>query len=260
VDLPPHRARDLDRRPWWHRASLEGKPQIRADLAELREKFSRLPELPDEQLREVIANYYGMISLIDHNVGRMLIELCRLGLDENTIVIYSADHGDWLGDHGLLLKGPMTYEGLLRVGCIVRGPGVPAGKVVAEPVSTIDLAATMLDYASATPLMPMHSRSLRPLIEREDAHRDFAFSEWDLRPSRTGVELQLRTVRTRSHKLTVDVISGAGELYDLENDPDEMINLFEDPAAKDIRGELEAMLASRPDDARPELLPQVGMA
>ncbi len=260
VDLPEHRTRDLDRRPWWHRASLEGKPQIRVDLAEFREKFSRLPQLPDEQLREVIANYYGMISLIDHNVGRILIELRRLGLDENTIVIYSADHGDWLGDHGLLLKGPMTYEGLLRVGCIVRGPGVPAGKVVTEPVSTIDIAATMLDYAGATPLMPMHSRSLRPLIENDDAHRDFALSEWDLRPSRTGIALQLRTVRTHLHKLTIDVISGAGELYDLQNDPDEMVNLFDDPAAKEIRSKLEAMLAKRPDDALPELLPQIGMA
>ena len=64
------------------------------------------------------------------------------GLDENTIVIYISDHGDWLGDHGLILKGPMHYEGLLKVPMIVKGPGVPAGKVVDEPVSTLDLAPT----------------------------------------------------------------------------------------------------------------------
>ncbi|MEX2381968.1 MAG: sulfatase-like hydrolase/transferase [Opitutales bacterium] len=260
VDLPQHRTLDLDRRPWWHRAALEGKPQIREDLAEFREKFSRTPEVSDEQLREVIANYYGMVSLIDHNVGRILAELNRLGLDENTIVIYSADHGDWLGDHGLLLKGPMPYDGLLRVGCIIKGPNVPVGKRVEEPVSALDLAATMLDFANVEPLMPMHSESLKPLIESDTAVREFAFCEWDLRPSRTGHDLQLRTVRTKAHKLTVELISGVGELYDLVNDPDEMNNVFEDPAYQEVRSRLEAMIAARPDDALPELLPQVGMA
>ena len=67
-------------------------------------------------------------------------------LDKNTIVIYISDHGDWLGDHGLILKGPMHYEGLLKVPMIVKGPGVPAGKVVDEPVSTLDLGATFCDY------------------------------------------------------------------------------------------------------------------
>jgi len=260
VDLPEHRTLDLDRRPWWHRAALEGKPQIRADLAEFREKFSRTPVLSDDQLREVIANYYGMISLIDHNVGRILIELARLGLDKDTIVIYSADHGDWLGDHGLLLKGPMPYEGLLRVGCIVRGPGVPAGAVVDDPVSTIDVAASMLDYADAEPLAPMHSESLRPLIEGTGEGRAFALSEWDLRPSRTGTELELRTVRTRQHKLTIDRITGAGELYDLKADPHEMDNLFDNADARAIRDALLKHLDARPDDALPERLEQVGMA
>ena len=260
VDLPPHRTQDLDRRPWWHRASLEGKPQIQEDMAEFRSRFSRVPPMSDEQLREIIANYYGMISLIDHNVGRILIELRRLGLEENTVVIYSADHGDWLGDHGLLLKGPMLYEGLARVGCIVEGPGVPAGRTVDDPVSTVDLAATMLDFAGAEPLAPMHSRSLRPLMTADGESRDAAYAEWDLRPSRNGTELQLRMVRTKRYKLTVDLISGAGELYDLEADPHEMDNLFDDPAAVEVRAELEGFLAQRPGDALPDLLPQVGMA
>ena len=59
-----------------------------------------------------------MISLIDHQVGRIRIALRDLGLDERTLIVYSTDHGDWLGDHGLLLKGPMPYEGLLRVGLL----------------------------------------------------------------------------------------------------------------------------------------------
>lgn len=260
VDLPEHRTLDLENRPWWHRKSLEGKPEIRADLAEFREKFSRTPVMDDNQLREVIANYYGMISLIDHNVGRIMAELCRLDLDDNTIIIYSADHGDWLGDHGLLLKGPMLYDGLLRVGCILRGPGIPAGKRVADPVSNLDFAATILDYAEAPALMEMHSRSMRDLIEQDDAHREFAYNEWDLRPSRSGVALELRTVRTRTHRLSLDQISGVGELYDLENDPDEMVNLFDSADHADLRASLEAMIAERPQDSREVPLKQIGMA
>ena len=227
---------------------MEGTPDIREDMAEFRTKFSRVPELTDDQLREVIANYYGMISLIDHNVGRILAELDRLGLSDNTIVVYSSDHGDWLGDHGLLLKGPMMYEGLLRVGCIFKGPGVPSGKQVDDPVSNLDFAATFLDYAGLAPLERLHSQSLRPLIETDNASRDYAFSEWELRPSRSGVRLQLQTVRTKTHKLTVDQISGAGELYDLINDPHERDNLFDCPEHQATRVDLENCLTDRPDD------------
>ena len=184
--------------------------------------------------------------------------LRETGLDENTIIIYFADHGDWLGDHGLILKGPMHYEGLLRVPMIVRGPGLPAGKVCNEPVSTLDLAPTMFDYAAVEPLRPQHGASLRPQIESA-APREFALNEWELLPTRAGVALSLRTVRTKTHKMTVDYQSAAGELYDLIADPDEMTNLFDDPAAAKVRSELDRMLATRPDDMR-EVQTQVGMA
>ena len=104
-----------------------------------------------------------------------------------------------------------------------------------------------------------HSRSLRPLIETSTASRDFALSEWDLRASRCGVDLALRTVRTQNMKLTVEEKSGAGEMYDLYNDPDEMVNRFDDPAYKTQRKTLMEMVASRPDDVRSPL-PQIGMA
>ena len=263
VDLPKFRALDLQRRPWWHKASLESTPQLADEqLRDFRERHSRTPPQTDEQLRHLIANYYGMISLIDHNVGRILIALDELGLRDDTIVVYSTDHGDWLGDHGLILKGPMMYEGLLRVGCIVRGPSVPPGKVVREPVSTLDLPATFYDYASISPDTAIHSRSLRPLIDDNTAAvtRDFAYNEWDLHPSRCGVALRLRTVRTRSHKLTLELGSGAGEMYDLVDDPYEMQNIFDEGAARGVRHELTDMIRSRPDDAVEQMLEPVGMA
>lgn len=260
VDLPLHRTLDLERRPWWHAKSLEGKPQIAEQMRKIREEYSRIPPQSDGHLRQLIANYYGMISLIDHNVGRILIALADLGLADDTLVVYSTDHGDWLGDHGLVLKGPMAYEGLLRVGLLMRGTGIAAGKVVDEPVSTLDLAATFCDFANVEMPGKVHSRSLRPLMESEDETRDFARSEWDLRASRSGVDLELRTVRTKRFKLTMELVSGAGELYDLLNDPYEMDNRFGDPSMKAVNKELQDMIASRPNDQIEPKLKQVGMA
>jgi arylsulfatase A-like enzyme len=189
----------------------------------------------------------------------MMTALQEAGLDKNTIVIYISDHGDWLGDHGLILKGPMHYEGLLRVPMIVRGPNVRAGAVVDQPISTLDLGPTFYDYGAAEALQTQHGTSLRPLFETDDATRDFALNEWGLLPGRVGVALELRTVRTRTYKMTIDLNSGAGELYDLVQDPHEQTNLFDDPAHAELQAELLSYTNTRPDDMRPDAVP-VGTA
>ena len=261
VDLPRHRTKDLENRPWWHERTLQGKPELKEKgLLEFRQKVSRVGDLTDDQLSHMIANYYGMISLIDHNVGRIINKLEDEGLAEDTIVIYTSDHGDWLGDHGLYLKGPMPYEGLLRVGLIVTGPEIPQDKVVTEPVSTIDIAATLYDYCGTGKPEEIQSQSLRPLIENQAESRDVAYCEWNLNPSRTGVPLELRTVRTKTHKLTMELISGAGEMYDLVNDPEEMINLFEDPKYRSVRKDLENLINERPGEILDTFSEPVGMA
>lgn len=114
------------------------------------------------------------------------------------------------------------------------------------------------DYAGADSLLPQHGDSLRPVLEKR-AGREFAFNEWELLPTRTGVSLSLQTVRTRTAKLTIDRISGAGELYDLAQDPHELINRFDDPDYAGPRSDMERMIASRPDD-RLGPQTQVGMA
>ena len=126
-------------------------------------------------------------------------------------------------------------------------------------MSTLDLGPTFFDYGSADPLLPQHGQSLRPLLETADATRDFALNEWGLLPGRVGVALELRTVRTRTHKLTIDLNSGAGELYDLTADPFEQTNLFDAPDAAGMRRKLEEHIATRPDDLRPHNTP-VGTA
>ena len=258
VDLPRHRTRDFDKRPWWHEAVITNEPAGSKENAEVRKAYSRIPPQTDAQLREIIANTYGQIALIDHNVGRLLQALDEAGLSEDTIVLYISDHGDWLGDHGLILKGPMHYEGLLRVPLILRGPGITAGARIADPVSTLDLGATFCDWAGCTPLLPQHGQSLVPVLDGTHS-RAFALNEWELLPTRAGVALSLMTVRTATHKMTVDALSGAGELYDLVNDPDEMINTFDDPETAELRAQLFGFLSTRPADQRPHQV-QVGMA
>lgn len=256
VDLPPHRRRNFEGRPWWHEAAVSS--DISGPGSDIRKSYSRLAEMSDAHLREVIANTYGQVAFIDHSVGRLLIALDELGIADNTYVVYTSDHGDWLGDHGLVLKGPMPFEGLLTVGALVRGPGVAAGARRDAPVSSLDWSATFLDWAGASALGPTHSRSLDGVIAGAET-RDFAMSEWELLPGRVGVGLSLRTVRTDRWKLTMDLASGAGELYDLENDPFELENRFDDAGAGAEKARLTDMLMSRPDDARPNRTP-VGMA
>lgn len=261
LTLPKHRTPDLERRPWWHKASLEGTPQLKdPEMLKFRAAGSRVPPQTDAQLADMTANYYGMISLIDHNVGRILAALDNLGLTEDTLVFYSTDHGDMLGNHGLYLKGPTPYEDLMRVTMIARGPGVAAGKVVSEPVGTLDMAATFYDYAGIAAPHDMQSRSLAKLLAGKSETRDAAYSEWHLHPSRCGVGLQLRTVRTKTHKCTFELGSGAGELYDLHNDPGEMDNLFNDPGRAKIQKELHDMMRARPGKIRDDLAEPIGMA
>ena len=157
-----------------------------------------MPEQSDAQLRDIIANYYGMISLVDHQVGRIMSALDDAGLADNTLVVFTSDHGELLGDHGLMLKGPMHYEGLLRVGLIMRGPGIAANQVNEQAVSTLDLAATFGDYAATPVPSAVHSQSLRPLLTGGGhSERDHAYNEWRLGPSRCGVALICSAVRVR---------------------------------------------------------------
>ena len=261
VVLPKHRTKDLERRPWWHKASLEGTPRL-ADPAMLkfRAEGSRVPDQSDEQLAEMTANYYGMISQIDHNVGRILDALAARGFAQDTLVIYTTDHGELLGNHGLYLKGPTPYEDLLRVTLVARGPGVSKGNVVTEPVSTLDLAATFYQYAGVSAPHALQSRSLVNLLAGKAEPRNTAYSEWHVHPSRCGVGLQLRTVRTKTHKCTFELGSGAGELYDLVNDPGEMDNRFGDPGVAKVQKELYDMMRSRPGRIREDLAEPIGMA
>lgn len=247
VDISRTHTRDLERRPWWHKESLMRVPAAKSEKQRiLRTEFSRIGPQTDAQLAEITANYYNMIAFIDHGVGRILDTLQQSGVADDTIVVFTTDHGELLGDHGLYLKGPTHYEGLVRVGLIVCGPGVAATSVVREPVSILDLAVSVYDWAGLSAPGELQGRSLRRLAEGGSESRDCAYNEWSLQAGRTGVALELRTVRTRDAKLTLDLSSGVGELYALSNDPDEMHNLFDDRGYSALRKELTDMIEERP--------------
>ena len=111
------------------------------------------------------------------------------------------------------------------------------------------------------PVEGAQSESLRPLLEdAPGAGREVAYSEWNVNASRCGVPLELRTVRTRDAKLTLELGSGAGELYDLASDPHEMDNRFDDAGATALRRELEDMIGSRPGALLERFDEPVGMA
>jgi arylsulfatase len=213
--------------------------------------FQHPARRPEEfNARQIQAAYYAMIELIDHNVGRMLDALEASGQRENTVIIFMSDHGETLGDHGLLLKGNRFYEGLVRVPLIIVWPEhFPAGMVSDALVELTDLAPTLLGLAGIPQPPRMQGRSLLPLLtEAIDAeqHRDYVRCEYyrALNPEGPGAGegdfgCHFGTMlRTRTHKLCVYHGHPHGELFDLVQDPFEFNNLWDEPTYAAIRFEL----------------------
>jgi len=182
------------------------------------------------------AAYYAMIKLIDDQLGRVLDELDALGLRDDTIVIFTSDHGETLGDHGLIEKGCRFYEGLVRVPLIWRWPGhVAAGQKSDALVELMDKAPTLLDLAGLPVPAHMLGKTLRPVLEGKVVeHRHAVRCEYidalDL-PDATRATMW----RDRRYKLVVYHGHGLGELFDLEADPWEHDNLWDDPAHQAIK-------------------------
>jgi len=199
--------------------------------------------------RQVKAAYYAMIELLDMAVGRMLETLERLGQRERTLIIFTSDHGEMLGDHGLLLKGCRFYEGLVRVPLIIAWPGhIPAGLVSDALVELTDLMPTVAEACGLPIPERVQGRSLLPLLTgRADPHhhRDFVRCEYYrvLNPDAPGREglfegSYATMIRDRRHKLVVYHGHPLGELFDLTADPGEFDNLWDNPADADIRFDL----------------------
>ncbi len=191
------------------------------------------------------ARYYAMIALIDDQLARLLAKLDELGQRENTLVIFTSDHGETLGDHGLMYKGCRFYEGLIRVPLIFRWPEkFKAGLKADGLVELLDLSATILE-AGGVPIPDyFQGKSLFPILEGREApdhFRDSVRCEYfdSLDSHFTGGPGAFATMYRRGqYKLSVYHGFGLGELYDLEADPWEHQNLWDDPRFSSLKAEL----------------------
>ena len=209
---------------------FEGKPYIQAQQL----RTWKLDQWTWHDWAPVVSRYLGEISLIDAQLGRMLAALDRLGLADDTLVIYTTDHGDMCGGHGMIDKHFIMYDDVVRVPMMMRWPGrIPAGHVCPAFVPhAVDLATTFLDVAGLSAPDTFKGRSLLPLMEGGcDNGRPDIFSMYH--GNQFGLFTQ-RMVRDRRWKYVWNA-TAQDELYDLESDPGELHNLA---TAPECRGEL----------------------
>jgi arylsulfatase A-like enzyme len=189
----------------------------------------------------VVARYFGFVSFIDAEIGRVLDALDDLGLRDTTVVIHTADHGDMTGSHGgQFNKGPLMYDEICRVPLIVRDPRSTGRGVCRHLVGSPALMPTILELAGVPVPPGLHVSSLRPWIDdpgapsgADAAYAEYHGDEWGL--------YSMRMIRTRTAKYVYSP-HGSDELYDLEADPHELLNRIEEPGYSGLRGELRGRL------------------
>lgn len=204
----------------------------------------------DPYRAECAAHYYSLIEMLDDQVGRVLKELEASGQSENTVILFLADHGEALGDHGLWGKGPYHFDSVIRVPLVVACPARFRGGVVHEGVvSLLDFAPTLLDFAGvgipegvvpAEPEAPTApsawpGRSLRNVLSGVDSS---AAGRAVVEMDEDYLGFKMRTLVTRRHRLTCYSGQSYGEFFDLQEDPEELNNLWNDQACRGLRDEL----------------------
>lgn len=228
IDLPETGYADLENKPaYYQRQRSHGNP-------------GSCPEegITEEEIRRTRKAYYANQTLIDRKIGAILNQLKQDGLYENTLILYASDHGDFMGDFGLMGKGQYLSEVLMRVPFLLKPPTAnPDGKDIHDPVSLLDLPATCLCAAGLQVPAEMQGQSLnglwdpaKPLPRLEDIYMEAQ----DLRAIRVG-NLKLIHYAHREY----------GELYNLEKDPWEKENLWEHPDFQPAREELRARLLDK---------------
>lgn len=215
-------------------AELEDKPAYQSSIIPFfRDNLLYLTDystLDADSIRRMREYYLATVTLVDRQVGRILDALERRGALDETLIVFSSDHGDHLGDHGLPFKNTY-YESALKVPLIVSGPGVARGRRCRSFVDWIDLHRTFLELGG----LPVGDH-----VQGNDISAEFADPDsGDTAGRREGYSELLGSamVCTQRHKLVL-CDDGDGELYDLDEKPLEVHNHFRDPAYKDVRDQL----------------------
>ncbi|MDQ3702110.1 MAG: sulfatase-like hydrolase/transferase [Chloroflexota bacterium] len=266
--------------PPWPEGELEHKPERQR----VYEWLLGWRDLSAADARLAMSIYYGMIAFIDERVGVLLDTLERLGLREDTIVLFTSDHGDYMGEHHMLIKSNAFYDCLTRVPLLVSWPGhLPAGERRPELVSTMDVMPTVLTLLGMEVPEGVQGRVLPGVPDAPDAAgappaREAVFAEYGaggppvtladverLFPPGTSRVLHPllrqregqghgKMVRTRRWKYTHDTVGDGDELYDLQDDPGELTNLAGDPRHATVVAEMQRLLLDwclETEDARP---------
>jgi choline-sulfatase len=195
--------------------------------------------IPEERVRRARSAYFGLITELDELIGSVFDELDRTGQTDNTFIVYTSDHGEMLGEHGLWLKN-ILLDGAARVPLIMAGPGLPRGKVINTPVSHVDLVRTVLDVGGASTSGSLRGHSLLPMARGEKgSHPGFAYSESHSEGNCTG-SFMIRKGDWKYLYFTGD----EPLLFNLEEDPGEFRNLAGKAEARDIQNELNSTLLS----------------
>lgn len=192
-------------------------------------------DMPDNYIREIIAHTYGMVSLLDKQVGRIVSTLDRLQLRDNTVVIFTTDHGEHIGDHWFIYK-VSPYDELTHLPLIWSCPRrFGPRRRSTDITSHIDLMPTILDLARVTVPRGVQGLSYRAVLEgTEKVGRISAYLEDDSEDAKD----YMRTLWTPRYRLTYELPSVDGELYDLEADPNEFHNRWNDPDYRSARHDM----------------------
>ncbi len=259
----------------WYRAM---EPSVPARYRQRRREYEvRLPQVDTNDERgwkALKARYWGSCTLVDKYVGKILDRLEVLGLADDTVVVYSTDHGDMMGEHRLIQKS-VPYEGATHVPLIVRAPGVEAaqGRRLATPVSQVHLVPTLLDLLGQPVPGHVQGTSLVPLLAEGDRAPEEAevVIEWNGRPrqvsgsgdvseAKPSEVVDVRTIRRGRWKLNAH-LTGEVELYDLRADPGELHNAVADAGSGAVVRDLfERLRAWQGETADPATLPQPALA
>ena len=195
---------------------------------------------PERQIKEAMALTAGMVTMIDDAVGDILQTLADEGLEDDTVVIFNSDHGDYMGAFSLLLKGPFSHASVNRVPFIWADPSNPQPREADGLAASIDIGPTLLERCGLLPYYGMQGQSFLDQITSGGPTRASVLIEHEENKVYPGFETRpnLRTLITESHRLTIYRGLEFGELYDLLDDPNETRNLWNDPAAQAAKADM----------------------
>ena len=217
-----------------------------------------LSHLKDKKtIAKDLAVYYGMVSMMDKYIGKILDKLDELGLTDDTLIVFTTDHGHFSGQHGLTAKCIFNYEDLQKIPFMVSGPGVPAGKTNPAMQSLVDLAPTFLNYCGIEIPRCMTGVNQQSVWLGESlAARDHVMVENHHQPT----TFNTKTYINERYKISIYYNQPYGELFDLQQDPGEIYNLWDSPEQQELKKELLLKLIHAEMGNEPILMPRVSAA